>query len=53
MHTDAEVTSQKIIFSKETNLPTETLVYENDGVFENSWICEQNFQSSVQCFGTG
>ena len=31
MHTDADAISQKIIFSKETNLPTEVLVYENDG----------------------
>lgn len=31
MHTDADAVSQKIIFSKETNLPTEVLVYENDG----------------------
>lgn len=31
MHTDAEVVSQKVIFSKETNLPTEVLIYENDG----------------------
>ena len=31
MHTDADATNQKIIFSKETNLPTEVLVYENDG----------------------
>ena len=31
MHTEADAISQKIIFSKETNLPTEVLVYENDG----------------------
>lgn len=31
MHTEADAVSQKIIFSKETNLPTEVLVYENDG----------------------
>ncbi len=31
MHTEADATTQKIIFSKETNLPTEVLVYENDG----------------------
>lgn len=31
MHTDAEAVTQKIIFSKETNKPTEVLVYENDG----------------------
>ena len=31
MHTEVDAISQKIIFSKETNLPTEVLVYENDG----------------------
>lgn len=31
MHTEADAISQKIIFSKETSLPTEVLVYENDG----------------------
>lgn len=31
MHTEADATTQKIIFSKESNLPTEVLVYENDG----------------------
>lgn len=31
MHTEADAISQKIIFSKQTNLPTEVLVYENDG----------------------
>ncbi len=31
MHTEADAISQKIIFNKETNLPTEVLVYENDG----------------------
>ena len=31
MHTEADAVSQKIIFNKETNLPTEVLVYENDG----------------------
>lgn len=31
MHTEADAISQKIIFSKETNMPTEVLVYENDG----------------------
>ena len=31
MHTEADAISQKIIFAKETNLPTEVLVYENDG----------------------
>ena len=31
MHTEADAITQKIIFSKETNLPTEVLVYENDG----------------------
>lgn len=31
MHTEADAISQKIMFNKETNLPTEVLVYENDG----------------------
>lgn len=31
MHTEADAITQKIIFSKETNLPTEVLIYENDG----------------------
>ena len=31
MHTEADAITQKIIFSKESNLPTEALVYENDG----------------------
>jgi len=31
MHTEADAISQKIIFDKGTNLPTEVLVYENDG----------------------
>lgn len=31
MHTEADAITQKIIFSKENNLPTEVLIYENDG----------------------
>ena len=49
MHTEADAITQKIIFSKETNLPTEVLVYENDGdlfircVYKNiEYNCEVN-----------
>lgn len=31
MHTEADAITQKIIFSKNNNLPSEVLVYENDG----------------------
>lgn len=31
MHADADAVNQKIIFSKETSLPTEVLIYEADG----------------------
>lgn len=31
LHTDGDAITEKIIFSKETNLPTEVLIYETDG----------------------